>query len=290
MPAHRNMGTHSRPPDDDAVFVTVRGAQTSNRASLTISTKTSEPLGFILNSARPNRPIRFSVGAPGHRSTIWKTWANKNKSDVYVASRKTASIFKVSLHESGDWRIQFIGLDHGTVTFRRLDDTEQVGRIMSRWRRPAPTGPGWTDALSIWIPGQDVSHVPNDNERSDDVQWIPDPGPGRVVEIRLVLVDPSLARTVNISAAIADTQSAVSFVNGFRLANGEVLLLFARDEPLIGKRLQNLNKMRASERQVALENGFDLSADLGPRIALTEVESDGYRSIWDLSLAQTRRT
>ena len=139
------------------------------------------------------------------------------------------------------------------------------------------------------MPAADVSYVPGDAEPAEGTQWLPEPRLGRVVEIRLVLVEPTRPRTLNLQPAFADSESMVSFVNGFRLASGEVFLVFARDEPLVGDRLKHLNRVRARERQSAATKNFDLGAELGPRVAVIEVEANDYRSIWDLSLARLRQ-
>ena len=52
---------------------------------------------------KDNSAIRVAVGPrEGPKSGVWRIWPGKNKSDVYVAVRSYAGIFKVSLHESGD--------------------------------------------------------------------------------------------------------------------------------------------------------------------------------------------
>jgi hypothetical protein len=52
--------------------------------------------------------IRLAVGDPdGPRSTVWRVWANRRSSDVYVAARVLGGVAKVSLHQSGRWRFAF---------------------------------------------------------------------------------------------------------------------------------------------------------------------------------------
>jgi hypothetical protein len=91
-----------------------------------------ESLGFRLGPAHPNKPIRFAVGQPGERSTVWRLWANSNKSDVYLGSRKSADIFKISLHESEDWRQQWVNRDRKDVIYSPIGgEPEPEGRIAS---------------------------------------------------------------------------------------------------------------------------------------------------------------
>jgi hypothetical protein len=100
--------------------------------------------------------LRVAVGMPGRRSGVWRIWANRSKSDVYVAARSIAGIQKFSLHESGDWR-------HQWVTPQQAEEfTADRNRVMDRWPRP-PDGPGgWTKALSIWVLKQDVQEIEDD--------------------------------------------------------------------------------------------------------------------------------
>lgn len=271
----------------EKLVVAVSGGRTSRRAGLTIYPGNQEPLGFVLNRADPKKPIRFAVGEPGRRSTVWRVWANRDKSDVYVASRRSAGIFKISLHETGDWRMQWVSSepDHGTALYRSYSgDYDGSGRVLAQWRRPDAHIPGWTDAMSVWVPGADVSDIPGDDEPGDGAQWVLNPGRDRVVEFRLMLAQPRM-HVLNLTTAMADERSVVSFVNGFRLVDGEVLLVFAVDGPLDGPRREKLNRLRARERRNSSAH-FDLSPAAGPRAAVIDVDPDGYRSIWDLSLAK----
>jgi hypothetical protein len=94
-----------------------------------------------------------------------------------------------------------------------------------------------------------------------------------------MLAQPRM-HVLNLTTAMADERSVVSFVNGFRLVDGEVLLVFAVDGPLDGPRREKLNRLRARERRNSSAH-FDLSPAAGPKAAVIDVDPDGYRSIWD---------
>jgi hypothetical protein len=81
----------------------------------------------------PGGTIRVVVGRPGHRSIVWRAWANQNKSDVFVAARVLAGTQKFSLHESGDWRNQWVTKEKA----QRF--TSQENRVLDQWPRP-PAG------------------------------------------------------------------------------------------------------------------------------------------------------
>lgn len=238
--------------------------------------------GFKIPPASNKRPRRFAVGQPGQRSTIWRMCAGQNHDDVCLASRFSASIFKISLHETGDWRIQWNSPERDGDRLISYDqDHNYRSRIMSQSNRPVNAISGWTDAFSIFVPGNDLPMIPGDSERTNDVQWLPTPGPDRMVEFRLFLVQPR-GGPFHLTPALADDESVLSYVNGFRLPGGEAAVLFALNTFLDQDRARNLHRHR-SHASHQWDRNFDRSAQTGPRIALIEVEPDGRRSIWHLS-------
>lgn len=238
-----------------------------------------------LRPAHPKRPIRFCVGEPGRRSTIWRLWAGKNKSDIYVASRKTVGIFKVSLHESGDWRVQWVRRDD-SVRFTPYDEKQvDDGRIIHKWARTPPSG-GWTDALSIWVPGTDVVLVPGDSEPYEDVQWMEAPPAGWAVEFRIVLLQSH--RAYRLGSALIQPESSLALVNGFFLPDGEVMLVLARTAPMTKAQMEGVQHIREGAGGRPPED-FDMDPTTGPRAAAITSDSDGYTNIWDLALVSQVR-
>jgi hypothetical protein len=134
----------------DRILASVNGAVGGTTAGLTL-TMARDAIGFRFGP--PKDPIRFAVGEPGLRSTVWRVWANLNKSDVYLASRRAAGISKFSLHESGDWRQQWVREDPEHMVYAHIGhEPVPDGRILNRWERPPANKVGWTHALSIWVP------------------------------------------------------------------------------------------------------------------------------------------
>jgi hypothetical protein len=75
---------------------------------------------------------RFAVGsAEGPRSAVWYLWTGKGTSDVYIAARALIGNLKVSLHESGVWRIAFTE-EHK----EGQASTHDKDRVIERWNRP----------------------------------------------------------------------------------------------------------------------------------------------------------
>ena len=63
--------------------------------------------------------VRFAVGGTDEpRSLVWRVWATKGKSDVYISGRTQVGVWKVSLHESGVWRFAFTK-EYGRHTGRK---------------------------------------------------------------------------------------------------------------------------------------------------------------------------
>ncbi len=135
----------------------------------------------------PGGTVRVAAGsAGGARSTVWRVWANRTSSDVYVAARVLAGVNKISLHESGDWRYQWV----------RPEPAERYapgqGRLIGRWPRPPAVGAGWTRGLAIWVPEPDLVPIPDDTEDGQGVTWIPKPPRGKVATFQVVVAKPNL--------------------------------------------------------------------------------------------------
>lgn len=240
---------------------------------------------FPLMPAKAKKPIRFTVGQPGRRSTIWRLWAGPAKDDVYLTSRHSIEVFKFSLHQSGRWRLAAIAEDLNAVAFTALSGPEPEGRVMHRWMRPPAGATGWTEALSIWVPAQDVLDVPGDTEQGQDVQWMSPPPPGSAIEFRLFLVRPNRG-PFNLTAALRGPEASLAVVNGFRLGGGEAVVLLAAYQRLDRAQQESMDQ-HVREHRARLPEDFDLSPASGPRALVIDVEDDGHRSFWDLSLLRT---
>jgi hypothetical protein len=227
--------------------------------------------------------LRFAAGEPGRRGTVWRLWGAKNADDVYLASRASAHEFKVSLHQSGDWRLQVIDLRKENDThFGKLDP--ERGRVLHQWARPAADEAGWTRAVTIRVPSEHVSVVPNDGVKFDDVRWIKAPQPGHTLVFEVVLV-PINAEHAVVRAFDLHPDDFAAVVDVIRLPGGEVVLVLAFTEPTSSGALKEID---AQLRQYAAD-GFaapetwDRSDKSAPRTLMCHDEA-GVLVLSDLAL------
>jgi hypothetical protein len=219
-----------------------------------------------IDLAGPGGAMRVAVGRPGHRSSVWRVWANQSKSDVYVAARVLAGKLKFSLHESGDWRHQWVTTEKAQLF------TGQNGRVIDQWPRP-PAGPGgWTRGLTIWVPSDDLLDFQDDTQPLTGVDWIPEPPSGSAVGLHVVVAEPD--------RGFSELRAAMP-IGGFVLADGRVVLVVVSVPPLEeGPRLW-LDQRRIGVNEAA--RAVKSETMPGRRIALFGFDSDGNRLVWDLA-------
>ncbi len=214
----------------------------------------------------PGGKIRVAVGRPGHRSSVWRVWANQNKSDVYVAARVLAGTQKFSLHESGDWRNQWVTKEQA----KRF--TSKENRVMDRWPRPPARPGGWTTGLTIWVPSDDLLDITDDKQSLAGVDWIPEPPPDSAIGIHVVVAEPDRGFV---------TLRAAAPMDGFRLADGRVVLVVVSVH-----RLADIDRLWLDQQRVrarAAAGSVAGEAAPGRRMALFGNDSEGNRLVWDLS-------
>src|SRR5690606_17660656 len=100
--------------------------------------------------------LRFAVGSvDGPQSRTWRAWVPRNKSDLYVSTRKLGSAIKVSLHDPGPARIALT-----TEWIRKSDFSPPAGqdkRLAVAWERPRPRSPDQiARPLTIIVPWDEV--------------------------------------------------------------------------------------------------------------------------------------
>ena len=132
--------------------------------------------------------IRFVVGDPDDlRASTWRCWiAGRGKDDIYLAPRPIAGSFKVSLHESGDWRVAFT-TEFKEKMKRQGRWAEGDHRSVARWRKPEQLAPGVVLAFRVIVPASAVSIPAEPRLLPGDLVWIRPPHENMAAEISLVL-------------------------------------------------------------------------------------------------------
>lgn len=93
--------------------------------------------------------IRFSIGPwRGRYSSVWRVWTDKG--DVYLAVRALVRYMKVSLHQSGVFRIAFTNEYDKTMRVKGMDPF--VDRAFMKWHKIPIHGKQLMQALDIHFP------------------------------------------------------------------------------------------------------------------------------------------
>ena len=87
-------------------------------------------------------PLLVAVGSPDNpRSSVWRLWVQDD--EVYFGPLSMVSSLKVSLHNSGDWRIAWVKPP------QKLG--KNSSRIIKKWTRP-DTSSGLTHCVAVYVP------------------------------------------------------------------------------------------------------------------------------------------
>ncbi|MPZ60483.1 MAG: hypothetical protein GEU93_04135 [Propionibacteriales bacterium] len=237
---------------------------------------------FPIRRAGKKTALRFAVGEPGRRGTIWRLWASRETDDVYLGSRHTAREAKMSLHQSGDWRFQIVDPERPKTV--RLHDFEGTpdGRIIHRWARPKPNAVGWTHAVSIVLPAHHLVTIPDDGVRWDDVRWCPAPRPGAQVEFQVKIVSPD--RGVVSYRELIESGGRLAVMDALQLASGDVAIVLALTVVTTEDEAAEIARYEEKARLgVPPATDFDRSPQLGPRHLVFGHDPDGRPRYYDLA-------
>jgi hypothetical protein len=131
-------------------------------------------------------PIRFQVTASdGRCSGVWRSWSKGN--DVYLAPRAKASEFKISLHQSGKWRLAFA---HEYAERMRSLGTWTEDRCVEKIDRPQEHATGFTRAVWMYFPDCELRLPAAAQQLSEDVTQIPGPPSGGARVVNLIFTTP----------------------------------------------------------------------------------------------------
>lgn len=137
---------------------------------------------------KPGSTLRFRVSDPerGLESSTWSLAGSKRSGDLYIGGREIMSDLKLSLHESGITRMAWTSRGAVTRVPRGAD------RLISRWETSEPLPAGWRVGMRLTISDSALSPMlpPLPTARVRPIRSLAPPGPGHVVDVRVLLGEP----------------------------------------------------------------------------------------------------
>lgn len=162
---------------------------------------------------RAGDPLRFAVGSvEGPRSSTWTVAAARNSRDIYVGNRANMKDLKLSLHQSGKWRMAYVAAQPG------------VDRVLTRFDPPAEMFPGWRRAASIVVPTAFL-RAPFPERASSTarpISWWPAPPDGSSFWFEILVAEAGAGPVI--------AEDVVGEVGQFPLAGGGGVWVIARIE------------------------------------------------------------
>jgi len=200
---------------------------------MTLSLWTADGQQHDVVLSGPGGVVRFCVGDPaGSHSAVWRVWANRNTFDVYVTARDIADTQKISLHETGDWRHQFLNSELAQKY------TDQPNRILDQWQEATEHGDSrMTLGYSVRMRTQDLGDFRETFPK--ELVWVPAAPVGKAIAVHIVFSRVH-DQPVNMGGMVP--------IGGFTLVDGRAVLLLAE----------------------VFEVPAEVSADVDARIALVQ--------------------
>jgi hypothetical protein len=161
----------------------------------------------------PGGMIRFVVGRSGQQSSVWRVWADRSNSNVYIGVRNIIGYLKWSLHESKRWRHAWVETEQALLRAGELGHTGD--RAFDKWDRPDEIGDtGITRGLAIRVRPQDLVTVSQPEKVPAKALWIDPPPAGYTACVDVLLGRPTQP------GGVIDQPGLVPFA-GFTLENGQ---------------------------------------------------------------------
>jgi hypothetical protein len=217
----------------------------------------------------PGGVFRFAVGEPGRRSGVWRLWAGKAKGDVYFAGRSIAGVQKFSLHESGDWRQQWVN-EAQAMKYGGTDD-----RIVDQWPRPAAIDADWTRGLTVRFLRGELSEVDDSSMKPGEVTWIPEPEQGYAFAVIIFVVTPN--------GGYFRIPAGVMPITGFSLATGQAVFVVGVRQELPDEVRARLDAARSEGLSITDPMVFEHEERDGRRLTIHGHDELGNRILWDLA-------
>lgn len=224
--------------------------------------------------------IRVAVGSrEGPKSGVWRIWAAKDKSDVYVAIRSYAGIFKVSLHESGEC---FVGL---TTQFAEANASALRGRGGSRhfdkWKRGTHSGSQLSIPFRLVFPATELREVRTEDDQDPLVEWIEPPAQDQSVDMAAVFTGQCYA-----DGDWPLRAQGARLVATFRLPNGEVFWLLYLIWPTFGFVAGDIQRVRKEMREPGNVSIGEVDMESPTaRVVIPGVDPSGVRLFVDAAMS-----
>jgi hypothetical protein len=133
----------------------------------------------------PDPTLRFAAGSPERpNSGVWRLWTHG--SDTYLAARIAAHLFKLSMHQSGQWISAFTS-QSGVVV-----DKETGSRRHRTWTRPPEFTTGWVQGPAVaipWVKWRGQFH-PIGKPPPPNTVWVPGPARKRKLVFNVLFALP----------------------------------------------------------------------------------------------------
>jgi hypothetical protein len=206
--------------------------------------------------------IRWAVGDPdGRRSQSWTVFGSRNSNDFYVGPRFQVDRFKVSLHESGKWRLAW-----ADEFAPKLGLPEGQDRVLQRWRPPAGLATGLDTAATVVITTDRLSTHPPE-KRQGKVSFYPRPDPSVPLAFYILVSSPNRSYRVN-AVPVGYTQ----------LPDGRSLVVACL--PIEAEQFQ----MRVAAARAAIEQSITLTKSPPSQALFFDAMESGAPLIMDLGV------
>lgn len=218
--------------------------------------------------------LRLAVGSLNRRSSVWRVTARRN--DIYVTANGLGHSQKLSLHESGVWRMAYhdeeLAARHGATGKPEFNNDP---RVVDRWEQPEASA-GWMHAFTVWVPHGHLTPLPDEVENpKKPIIWLTEPDENEAVGIHFAVARPDEG-TFNPQKMIP--------VAGFRLPNKRALIVLTSrrmNEPGRGQWLRDMAVAALVGRQGNHVTHF------GDPLRVGLFARDGEnRGVWDLRAPQ----
>ena len=195
-----------------------------------------------LLSKKDLNAIKFAIGGQDNiQSWIWRMWVARD--DVYLGAKNAFKVFKVSLHESGIWRIAF------TSDLNREDN--QSDRAIVKWNKPGEFTLGWTPSIGILISSIDAKRPFKKIPVIDPaIEWFPPPEKNNKLVFKVLFSKPGFSEEDLKKVIIRGDQLVGKLIK----KNCEIVWLIVREDKLTKIEIDKINDVM-SKTKIHMKSG-----------------------------------